>query len=203
MIKQLFLIILIGLVFINCDGSGTLKIRGETIPIIPQTDGLNLEDHRIFVSSTSSRGGDYGSLADADAVCANLAGLAGLVRDYKALMSDSTNPAITRLTFSGEIYNFSDSSTSILIADDIDLFAGAGLTLSNGIAFDENYVDRSGHFVWSGTNNDGTAHGNNCGDWSFNVTTGMRGIIGSTSATYINNISTTCSQTFRLYCVSQ
>lgn len=115
----------------------------------------------VFITG-ETHNGNLGGLAGADAVCQNDADLEYLPGTYKAWLSDSTTSAASRLTHAIGPYLLAGRGASgVKVADNwTDLTDG---TLDNAINEDQNPgQDTKRHFVWTGTNADGSSTFANC-----------------------------------------
>lgn len=167
--------------------------------------GSNSNDfrHRIFVTSTTFNG-NLGGLDGADIICTNVAADTGISGSYRAILSSSTDNAITRLNLSGEVYKKSTHSV-IRVARSGTAFWNNDL--QNTINVDENKATLTGmEGPWTGTNPGGGASLSTCMDWT-DGTAGSFGTTGDTSTTqsaiWISANSFPCSEMRPLYCVEE
>lgn len=172
---------------------------------VETSDGVNLNEHRIFVSSTTTDG-NMGGLSGADTICSNAASGANLTRTYKALVSGSgTNEnAKERLSFSGPIYTVSSGVKNLVAASGTALWNSSSSNLSNRVNRDENGNTVSAG-VWTGTNSDGSlTPSNNCSDWSSSTANAFFGSTDQFDDRWVESNTASCStNTLRVYCVSQ
>lgn len=175
-----------------------------------KTDGLELTSHRIFITSSTIDGAMTGGsgatgLLKADSICKSLAGAAGLTRDYKAILSDTSKHASNRLVISGAIYVIDASGNSNEIADSAAALWNSSTTpLKNTIDYDESATYTANKEVWSGTESGGTLGVNTCSDWTDTTQTGDYGTNGSKDGNWIESGSSSlCSNSRHLYCISQ
>ena len=154
----------------------------------------------IIVSSLKWTGA-MGGLKGADAKCQQSAINAGLTGTWKAVMSDSSTSATSRLP-NIPYYNMN----GLLVANNkADLFDG---TIANFVNIDENgNVIASGH-VWTGSKSDGTPVNPGdlntvCHNWGW-VSDGYFGGIGELGSNGVAWLSMTtideCKVANRLYC---
>jgi hypothetical protein len=124
----------------------------------------------FFVTSVGlGNGADLGGLEGADAHCASLAEAAGVTgRTWAAYLSASGVDARDRIG-SGPWHN----AKGVKIADDVAGLHGEGNAISKETALDEsgNQVNGRGdepnrHDILTGSNADGTAAAETCGDWT-------------------------------------
>lgn len=159
----------------------------------PTVDGL-----RIFVTSTRQNA-DFGGIAGADELCANQASDAGLDGDFKAWLSTRSSPVTERIAHGAEPYVRTDGR--LLANDWDDLLDGA---LNAPIDKDADGESRSGD-VWTGTLADGQPYeGDDCA--GFTSSAGGNAQCGdseSSTATWTENLTPSCSITLRLYCIEQ
>ena len=138
----------------------------------------------------------FGGLSAADAICQSEAGTAGYAGTYKAVMSDNTTSAASRLTLSYPIVNAYNGST----VSATNLWSGS---VSNSI------LNPSGGTMWnwSGSNSNGTiATGLTCTSWT-NSTSGSveQGETASTNGGWIATGTGTCGggNAVDLICIQQ
>lgn len=126
----------------------------------------------FFVSSTGSGdGANLGGLDGADAICQRLAEAAGSTgQTWRAYLSTATVNARDRIG-AGPWHN----AKGVLIASSVDeLHSDAnGITKETGLTESGATVKGRGdqpnqHDILTGTNADGTANENTCGDWTLN-----------------------------------
>jgi hypothetical protein len=129
-------------------------------------------DMTFFVSSTGSGdGANLGGLDGADALCQRLAEAAGSTgKTWRAYLSTATVNARDRIG-TGPWHN----ATGVLIAASIDDLHGEANAISKETGLTEagNPVNGRGdepntHDILTGSNADGTANENTCGDWTLN-----------------------------------
>ena len=95
-----------------------------------ECDGYNSRTrHTVFITSARYFG-DMGGLSGADTICQNAATAAGLSGTWKAILSDSTTSAESRLNFNGGIIYNNAATPAIIANDKADLFDG---TIANEI----------------------------------------------------------------------
>lgn len=138
------------------------------------TMATNAQDAEMtfFVSSAGSGdGANLGGLDGADEICQRLAEAAGSTgRTWQAYLSTSTVDARDRIG-AGPWHN----AKGVLIANNVDeLHSDAnGITKETGLTESGAIVKGRGdqpnqHDILTGTNADGTANENTCGDWTLN-----------------------------------
>lgn len=171
-------------------------------------DGVEDGDHRIFVTSSKYDGafasGKADSLEEADSICNSHAATAGLVRTYKAILSDENNDAYLRLNFTGKVsmVEADEETTQEVVASGIDLWLTGSKNMLAGVDLDENGASVSGN-VWTGTGDTGAVTTSYCDNWSNTSLSGTIGTIGEPGADWIESSFMICGNSFRLYCVSQ
>jgi hypothetical protein len=183
---------------LSCGGeSGSGELR----------DGVGDGDHRIFVTSTSYTG-NLGGVSGADAKCTSHASSAGLVREYKAIVSDSTSNASGKLQITGSVYIFSGStSKDLIVSAGSDLWATDTTSLLSSVDKDENF-STIGLTPWTGTDSDGTValSSDHCSDWS-TASAGTDGQVGSTNSTtdgWLEDPSSiSCNNSHPIFCISE
>lgn len=126
----------------------------------------------FITSAGSGDGANLGGLAGADAICQRLAEAAGSSgQTWRAYLSTSSENARDRIG-SGPWYN----AKGVLIAanlDDLHDPAKNMINKENGLTEAGDPVKGRGdqpnqHDILTGTNTDGTANQNTCGDWTLN-----------------------------------
>jgi hypothetical protein len=126
----------------------------------------------FFVSSAGSGdGANLGGLQGADAICQRLAEAAGSTgKTWRAYLSTSSVNARDRIG-AGPWYN----AKGVLIANGLDDLHSDENGISKETALTETGQVVSGrgdqpnqHDILTGTNADGTANANTCGDWTLN-----------------------------------
>lgn len=177
-------------------GTASLQQKVDAFVIAVITDG---EPKRVFVSSSTHVGGQLGGVAGGDAICAGLAANAGLTGTYKAWLSTASAHARDRLTHSSAPYVLVDGTQ---VDDDwTDLVGGF---LDHAIDLDEQGNPRPNEKVWTGSWDDGTWSGDDCGGWT---STGAQSRDGNSSNVFAGwtaaNAFSGCSGTGRLYCFEQ
>ncbi|GAB5389643.1 MAG: hypothetical protein Alpg2KO_26110 [Alphaproteobacteria bacterium] len=142
---------------------------------------------RIFITDSTSRGGDFGGISGADAMCASDAENPNDGRTYIAFMSTSSQNAKDRVTITYPVRVAGDPSQ---IVASTDLF-------SNEFTY-----PLSGWVRWSGSDSDGNTYsGRTCGDWTNNSADGSIG--NGDSAAFNNGLPYTCgSYSGKWYCIS-
>ncbi|MCB9026567.1 MAG: hypothetical protein H6625_09645 [Bdellovibrionaceae bacterium] len=128
---------------------------------------------KIFFTSQTNVGSAIGGLANADGICQSEAGVAGYAGSYKAVLSDDTTSAASRLTLSYPIVNAFNGSTVATT----NLWIGSiSNPLLNPFGSD-NFRGTS----WTGTTVTGDISvGNTCASWT-GGTNGMRTVGANTN----------------------
>lgn len=159
----------------------------------------------VFASSEEYDGETVASLANADALCQELAADALLSGSFKAWLSDSSTAATSRLSRAIVPYVLPDGT--VVANDWTDLTDGS---LAHAIDQDESEADLEPAFdnmsVWTATEADGSAiAGSNCANWTSAEDTedGATGDAGATGAAWSASGTATCDELARLYCVEQ
>jgi hypothetical protein len=126
----------------------------------------------FFITSTGSGdGANLGGLDGADALCQRLAEAAGSAdKTWRAYLSTSTVNARDRIG-AGPWYN----AEGTLIANNVDELHGDANAISKETGLTETGAAVNGrgdqpnqHDILTGSNADGTANENTCGDWTLN-----------------------------------
>jgi hypothetical protein len=124
----------------------------------------------FFITSlgNGAMGGDHGGLTGADAFCQGLADAVGAgARSWRAYLSTSQVDARDRIG-AGPWRN---AAGQVVAADLASLHAGGidpALMLTEAGAPPDGEVPGQEHDILTGSNEDGTAHGNTCQDWTSN-----------------------------------
>jgi len=158
----------------------------------------------VFLTS-AAYDGDLGGLSGADAKCNALAVDAGLLGIYKAWLSDSTASPSTRFTRSDLPYTRVDGT--VVANDWADLTDGM---LAAPISVTETGATiGASEYVWTDSDEDGTAHGSNCLDWTAS-SNGEVGIFGDPTKTGVGlgagwtvSLAAPCNAPLHLYCFEQ
>jgi hypothetical protein len=147
--------------------SGTALLAAGTMATRAQDAAMT-----FFISSAGSGNGDnLGGLEGADAICQRLAEAAGSSgKTWRAYLSTSTVNARDRIG-AGPWYN----AKGVLIANGLDDLHSDenGINKETGLTEAGNPVNGRGdqpnqHDILTGTNADGSANENTCGDWTLN-----------------------------------
>jgi hypothetical protein len=174
------------------------------------SDGVSASEHRIFITSTTTDGAMTGGVGatgidKADNLCQTAADNAGLIRDYKAIISTSDNKANQRIIISGAIYTIAGSNKTKIAESSSDFWSASTTNLLNPINRDEigNYVTNA--TAWTGTDEEGNGTNEDCADWSTNSTgTGDYGDNDEVTDAWVESTTPdNCSNSKRLYCISQ
>jgi hypothetical protein len=150
----------------------------------------------VFMTSSTYIGGSIGSLTAADALCQTAANTAGYSGTFKAIMSDASNSAASRLTFTYPIVNAYDSST----VASTNLFVGS----LNGVI--KTPTGGSGNnIVQTGTSGTGgIVASENCTSWSSTSGSSEDGIqADNTTAAWTAAGTNSCGNAYYLYCLQQ
>ena len=195
MFKNLTLLSLLSLTMVSCGvesgGSGDL-------------DGVPSGSHRIFVTSSQYSALEISSISNADSLCASAAESQGFVRDYKAIISDDTVSAKSRLNFTGDVYKVDTAGETYLVASvGNDLWDTYDNNLLYPVNFDETGLSVASN-IWTGTNSDGGIKADStCESWTSNSGNGFAGDSSSQDSYWLEDSSISCSTSLPIYCVSQ
>ena len=177
------------------------------------SDGVGSVDHRIFISSEIYNGSfsapnSLTGIAAANANCLRLSQAQGLLRNYKAILSDSTQTAKERLFITGAVFTVAGTVATQITSTTADFWSANTKALLNDIDRDESGSSvNSTEKVWTGTTVTGGLDAQTCLNWA-NSTAGEDGSIGalnSLDGSWIEDAgaSSTCSTSHRIYCISQ
>ena len=180
-------ILLVGLLAFGCGDSGT-------------DSGMDsgVAERRIFVTNTVQNA-NFGGIAGADELCAAQAADADLEGEFMAWLSTRSSSVSERLTRASGPYVLVDGT---MVANDWDDLVDGSILVP--INLDANGGLRTGD-VWTGTLATGASYpGDDCAAF----TSGSDGIAlcgasASTTATWTENITPSCSTQLRLYCLEQ
>jgi hypothetical protein len=148
---------------------------------------------KVFLTPGSYVGSAIGGLSGADALCQSAAGTAGYAGTYKAIMSDDSTSAASRLTLSYPIVNAYNASTV------------AAVNLWNG-TWSTNVLNPSGAEpfdapIWTGSSVVGAIKtGETCSSW----TGGTNGEAGDQDrSAWLDYTASACSGAHPFYCIQQ
>lgn len=182
------------------DGTATAGDHGTPVDVLnPLACGAA---KYIFVTSTSYDG-NLGGVSGADDKCQAHADLAGLPGTYLAWISDGTDTPDSRFNENPGIYKLTDETT--IATDWADLIDG---TLSTAIDLDES-GNAAPSSAWTDVEDDGTDNTTNatdrCQNWTSNTSgnDGRRGSTSSTTSTWTSTATSSCDNTYALYCVQK
>lgn len=158
-------------------------------------DSTGVEDAtlRVFVTSAVTNAA-LGGTSGADTLCTDLASAAGLGGTWSAWLSTTTVDASSRIDPTGAPYTLVDGT--VVAADFADLLDGA---IDNPINRDENGNPVAAD-VWTGTLEDGTSFGLDCGGWTTTAGTGHCGAAVQSNFRWTNNVTPPCFAGLRVYC---
>lgn len=174
------------------------------------SDGVASGEHRVFITSVATTGdmaagtGSSG-MAKADKICQDRAEAANLTRDYKAIISDSTADASSRLVISGEVYTVDDNGDKYLIAEASSEFWDSDTTpLKNTIDRTESGALLANKEVWTGSLESGATTSDHCVNWTDTGSTATYGDNSIKTSAWIESSATAnCNTSKHLYCISQ
>jgi hypothetical protein len=178
--------------------------------------GSNKNYVRVFVTSTTYDG-NLGGIAGADAKCQARADAASLGGTWKAMISDGSTNASSRIlnrtkpvfTISGKLaWN---PSQQVILGGDTNPangygslpFGGAGI-VGSAINITELGTAPAAYVVWAATNTNGLVQGtSHCSNWTSNSSgiSGYYGNASATNATWISQNVSPCNNSYRLYCL--
>ena len=149
---------------------------------------------KVFLSANTYVGDTIGSLSAADVLCQSEAGTAGYAGTYKAIMSDNSTSAASRLTLSYPIVNAYDGST-VSAANLWSCCLSAQILPPSGSAANQT--------VWTGTGDTGAIQtGNTCSSWA-NTGLGFEGESNNLVGAWIAWTTNNCVFGKHLYCIQQ
>ena len=186
-----------------CVYSGVNIAASYTTGALPVRTYRATPTYIMFLTSTTYTGSAFGSLAYADTLCTTRAATFVSGKDFKAILSDNTTSALTRLALtSSAVRNVAGlqivaSGTTVfgtIAAPSMqDTFVAAG----TGTAFN----------AWTGTTATGASSGSSCTNWTSTTGSGTTGKPTGTTATgkdsWIQRTTlVACTFAYRLYCIS-
>ncbi|MFB6374778.1 MAG: DUF1554 domain-containing protein [Bradymonadaceae bacterium] len=129
--------------------------------------------HRFFRTSTTYSG-YLGGLSGADAKCNAQASRAQLTGTWKAILSDTSTSAKSRIRVAAGLYNMSPDRD--VATDREDLWDGS---IATRITRNAKGNNADVEYVWTGTEEDGSSAAKNCDNWT-NASTSSGGHVGGT-----------------------
>ena len=178
----------------ECDKGGN---RWEDFPNKGQDDIIAFVTEGVYP-------GNFGGRASADAICQTAAATAGLLGDFRALLSDAGGIPFDLSQsigfFGGSVIDTVQPSGTV-IQDTTDLLVSGGALLAS-LSRSENGTLLDGVNVWTGSNSDGT-EAQTCSGWTSGSSSqsGTIGLTGQTSSAWLSSGSLTCDSTAHLYCI--
>jgi len=193
----------------DCDGDtdASSKDGGESCNVDCECHSGSCDGgscrHRVFVTS-DQHSPDFGSLSSADTKCDDIASNAGLKGNWRAVLSDSSTDATSRITVDAAV----DELDGDEVAGDASDFWSDSHSEDLDIAEDQSNLSNCGDgcdddHVWTGTTTSGTGQGNYCGDWTStnsNATAGT-GDAGRTNSEWVEETTEPCDKQLHLYCI--
>ncbi len=200
---------------INSSNLATLALIPTPTPTLTPTPTATLTPtpwpvKKVFVTSTThtgdlkTAGSGSDGLDGANKLCQSKANAGGLTGTYKAWLSSGTISARDRLTHGLSAYKKTDASGTVVANNWSDLTDGQ---LKSPINFNEKKIKQSGTIsVWTNTKTDGSLAGSNsCGDWEKSGAS-YKSVYGSgefLSSLWTFRTSSSCNNSYRLYCIEQ
>lgn len=164
--------------------------------------GGGLTEHVVFISTTTTNG-NIGGLAGADQLCEDAAAAGSVTQSllgtWRAIMSDETTSAASRLNFGTGAIKTTQGNT--VVASAANLWDGS---IAHAIDADENGASLTGA-VYTGTLETGASStGNTCDSWTtFMIgNTGKTGSAIFTDYKWVAQVNNFCSTSARLYCIN-
>ena len=159
-------------------------------------------DQFIFASS-SLYSGALGNLYFGDFACQTEAVNAGFAGTWKMVASDNSTAASSRITVTGDVYNFRPvtSGGSQIVSDSTNFWNGIWYNAVNYTAFGLTPPQTP---VWTGTTQLGAASGTSCNGWT-TVANTSNGTFGTNNnaGSSLNSGNTVCSNPWTIYCTNQ
>lgn len=165
------------------------------------SDGILRNHYRVFVSSQLYTGA-LGGLAGADLKCTGLARAAGLVRNYKVILSDQPQGihASSRIQANANVYVLDAGGVAHLVKDSLAT-VWSSQSLLYAVKYNE-FGNLTAGGVWTGTSGTGAASGSHCTSWS-GTGFGLQGASTATNGSWMSNAGAPCATNARIYCISQ
>jgi hypothetical protein len=162
----------------------------------------------IFTTPTQYLGYTIGGLSGADADCQAAATAASLSGTWKAVMSDDTTSAASRLTINYPVVNAFAASPGYgggTIVAATNLWGGSISNCINNPSGTCHDSGGGGAPVWTGTNADGSIDtGYTCGSWSNSSDSGAVGYTNNPGGgAWVGYTNLGCTGDYYLYCIQQ
>ena len=171
--------------------TATVTVGGSSTNWTTTTRAGSLQ---VFITAGTYLAGGLGGLSGADAICQTEAGTAGYAGTYKAILSDATTSAASRLTLSYPIVNAHGGST----VSAVNLWNGS---LTNYIL---NPSGSGVNYVATGSTTNGSiSTGHTCTSWTSTSVDLELGVIATNNAWINGNGYFGCSGNYVLYCIQQ
>ena len=159
-----------------------------------------IDCERVVFATTKDYGGAFGGIAEADQRCQTHADASQSPRvkgrKFMAWISTTTTSVASRFPKGTKAYVRPDGAK---IANDWTDLTDSDLIV--GIALNEDGAQPGGsNRVWTGTNNNGSSAGNNCGNWKDLQLQGQRGNLGGGGAGWSDIDNGGCGNLAHLYC---
>jgi len=179
---------------------------GVTVTLTTSSSGVtyNLGTNQFLFSTGALYGGDFGGLMYGDYVCQSEALAAGLSGTWKAVLSDDTTSATSRLALSTNIYNLRPGAAGgFQRVSDSNSFWGSG-GLANLFNYSASGAAPASVYGWTGSSAAGASSGTTCNSWTTSLSSGT-GTLGrnNVSTAYVANTTTNCGTTRTLFCINQ
>jgi hypothetical protein len=193
-----------------CVYTGTSVAASYTLSANPVRTYRANPAYVVFVTSTAHAPSTFyntptaaSPLTNADSLCTTRAQTFITGKTWKAIMSDATTGAQSRLGLAAnEVRNLNG---------DLVVSSGAALfgPLTTAIRYQDNFAASAAtSYTWTGTSSTGTPSTGTCSGWSAtNGNTGTNGrptgTANSGTSSWINRSTTgSCTTSYRLYCIS-
>jgi hypothetical protein len=185
----------------------TSSSAGSTLTVTTTSSGsqTNLGTRQIVFSTTSTTTGGFGGIYFADYVCQTEATNAGLNGTWKAIISNDTTSATSRISIPGAVYNNYPAASGgyQLVAADSTAFWASSFAYP--LYYNAGSTNPGSGTNWTGSNANGTSVvGTTCSNWTTS-SSGTNGRYGNSNTTgnLINSGSQTCNNSYSFYCTNQ
>lgn len=200
------LLMTLGLISLGCKP----QVVGPTYDA-SVSDGVPILAHRIFIARETVNG-NLGGLLGADAFCQTEARKAGLIRNYRSMLSDESVDLRDRVTIDGQVFVVRGNEAALVAEDVTELWSGSIRTAVNADQYGvlDSVFQPGGAPLLTGSTPAGTkVSGHTCDSWTRSSGgAGRWGLAGELGAQWISSVSLSCDSPapgvfYRVMCISQ
>ncbi len=179
---------------------------GRTLLVTTQASGNpvsnNFGSTQFIFATTNSYTGNFGGIYFGDYICQTEATSAGLSGIWKAVLSDASTAASSRVSLSSTIYNLRalSSGGTQKVTDGVNFWNGL---YYSPVTYTATGLAATNTIEWTGSTAAGAVTASNCSNWTTQLaaTSGEYGTSTSTAA--LATGVTTCNTARGLYCINQ